>query len=61
LGVMISLVATPIALFFLYRIAEKLYDPCAARAAPLALVFLTPSTPRRSSSRSLRARCERPT
>jgi hypothetical protein len=39
LGVMISLVATPVALFFLYRVAEKRYDPCAARTATLVLAF----------------------
>jgi hypothetical protein len=38
-GVLISLCATLIALFFLYRIAEELYDPRAARAATLALAF----------------------
>ena len=38
-GVLISLSATPVALFFLYRIAENLYDPRAARAATLALAF----------------------
>jgi len=38
-GVLISLLATPFALFFLYRIAEKLYDLRAARAATLALAF----------------------
>jgi hypothetical protein len=38
-GVLISLSATPIALFFLYRIAEKLYGSRAARAATLALAF----------------------
>jgi len=38
-GVLISLLATPFALFFLYRIAEKLYDTRAARAATLALAF----------------------
>jgi hypothetical protein len=38
-GVLISLLATPFALFFLYRIAEKLYDRRAARAATLALAF----------------------
>ena len=38
-GVMISLVATLVASFFLYRIAEKLYDSRAARAATLALAF----------------------
>jgi hypothetical protein len=38
-GVLISLTATPFALFFLYRIAEKLYDQRVARAATLALAF----------------------
>jgi hypothetical protein len=38
-GVLISLVATPFALFFLYRIAERLHDIRAARAATLALAF----------------------
>ena len=38
-GVLISLLATPFALFFLYRIAEKLYDTRAATAATLALAF----------------------
>ena len=38
-GVLISLLATPFALFFLYRIAEKLYDIRAARAATLALAY----------------------
>ncbi len=38
-GVLISLAATPFALFFLYRIAESLYDTRAARAATLALAF----------------------
>jgi hypothetical protein len=38
-GVMISLLATPFALFFVYRIAERLYDQRAARAATLALAF----------------------
>ena len=38
-GVLISLLATPVALFFLYRIAENLYDSRAARAATLALAF----------------------
>ena len=38
-GVLISLLATPFALFFLYRIAEKLYDRRTARAATLALAF----------------------
>ena len=38
-GVLLSLLFTPIALFFLYRIAEELYDARAARAATLALAF----------------------
>ena len=38
-GVMISLLAIPAALFFLYRIAERLYDQRTARAATLALAF----------------------
>jgi hypothetical protein len=38
-GVLISLTATLLALFFLYRIAESLYDSHAARAATLALAF----------------------
>ena len=38
-GVLISLLATPVALFFLYRIAENLYDSRAARAATLSLAF----------------------
>jgi hypothetical protein len=38
-GVLISLSATLLALFFLYRIAENLYDSRAARAATLALAF----------------------
>jgi hypothetical protein len=38
-GVLISLSATPIALFFLYRIAEQLHGSRAARAATLVLVF----------------------
>ena len=38
-GIMISLLATPVALFFLYRIAENLYDWRAARAATLGLAF----------------------
>jgi len=42
-GVLISLIATPFALFFLYRIAEKLYDLRAARAATLALAFFPTS------------------
>ncbi len=41
-GVLISLLATPFALFFLYRIAEHLHGTRAARAATLALaVFPT--------------------
>jgi Mannosyltransferase (PIG-V) len=42
-GVVISLFATPFALFFLYRIAERLYDQRAARAATLALAFFPTS------------------
>ncbi len=38
-GVLISLSFTLLALFFLYRIAEELYDTRAARAATLALAF----------------------
>jgi hypothetical protein len=38
-GVLISLAATPFALFFLYRIAEGLHDTRAAKAATLALAF----------------------
>jgi hypothetical protein len=38
-GVLISLVCTLFALFFLYRIAEELYDARAARGATLALAF----------------------
>jgi hypothetical protein len=38
-GVLISLLFTLLALFFLYRIAEELYDARAARAATLALAF----------------------
>lgn len=38
-GVLISLVATLFTLYFLYRIAERLYDARAARAATLALAF----------------------
>ncbi len=38
-GVFISLVATLFALYFLYRIAEKLQDVKAARAATLAFAF----------------------
>ena len=38
-GVVISLLAIPAALFFLYRIAERLYDQRAARAAVLTLAF----------------------
>lgn len=38
-GVVISLLSTLFALFFVYRIAEKLYDGRAARAATLALAF----------------------
>ncbi len=38
-GVLISLASTLFALFFVYRIAEKLYDARAARAATLCLAF----------------------
>jgi Dolichyl-phosphate-mannose-protein mannosyltransferase len=38
-GVLISLLAAPVALFFLYRIAENLYDTRAARAATLSFAF----------------------
>jgi hypothetical protein len=38
-GVLISLSATLIALFFVYRIAEDLYDTPAARAATLTIAF----------------------
>ncbi|MBA2345817.1 MAG: glycosyltransferase family 39 protein [Rubrobacter sp.] len=38
-GVAISLAATFFALYFVYRIAEKLFDVRAARAATLALAF----------------------
>jgi hypothetical protein len=38
-GVLISLAATPFALFFLYRIAETLHGTRAARDATLALAF----------------------
>jgi hypothetical protein len=38
-GALISLLATPLALFFLYRIAERLYDRRAARAVTLVLAF----------------------
>ena len=38
-GVLISLLATPFALFFLYRIAEHLHGTRAARAATLSLAF----------------------
>ena len=38
-GVGVSLLATLFALYFVYRIAEKLYDARAARAAALALAF----------------------
>ena len=38
-GVMVSLVATLFALYFVYRIAERLHDARAARAATLALAF----------------------
>ena len=38
-GVLVSLASTLFALFFVYRIAEKLYDARAARAATLCLAF----------------------
>ncbi len=38
-GTLISLVSTLFALYFVYRIAERLYDVRAARAATLALAF----------------------
>ena len=38
-GVLISLICTLFALFFLYRIAEELYDVRTARVATLALAF----------------------
>jgi hypothetical protein len=38
-GVAVSLVSTLFALFFVYRIGEKLYDARAARAATLCLAF----------------------
>jgi hypothetical protein len=38
-GVLISLVATGFAVYFLYRIAEKLWDAKAARAATLTFAF----------------------
>jgi Dolichyl-phosphate-mannose-protein mannosyltransferase len=38
-GVLVSLSATLLALFFLYRLAENLYDQRAARAATLALAL----------------------
>ncbi|MDP9480814.1 MAG: glycosyltransferase family 39 protein [Actinomycetota bacterium] len=38
-GVLISLLCTALALFFVYRIAERLFDARAARAATLALAF----------------------
>ena len=38
-GVLVSLVSTLFALFFVYRIAEKLYDGRAARAATLCAAF----------------------
>jgi hypothetical protein len=38
-GVLISLLCMALALFFVYRVAEKFYDARAARAAPLALAF----------------------
>jgi Dolichyl-phosphate-mannose-protein mannosyltransferase len=38
-GVMISLLCSAFALFFVYRIAKNLYGDCAARASTLALAF----------------------
>ena len=38
-GVVVSLVATAFALFFVYRIGERLFDARAARAATLCLAF----------------------
>ena len=38
-GVLVSLLSTLFTLYFVYRIAEKLYDVRAARAATLALAF----------------------
>jgi hypothetical protein len=38
-GVLISLVCTILALFFVYRVAERYFDARAARAATLALAF----------------------
>ena len=38
-GVLVSLASTLFALFFVYRVAEKLYDARAARAATLCLAF----------------------
>jgi hypothetical protein len=38
-GVLISLLCTAFALYFVYRIAENLYDAGAARASALALAF----------------------
>ena len=38
-GVLVSLVSTLFALFFVYRIAERVYDVRAARAAVLCLAF----------------------
>jgi hypothetical protein len=38
-GVLISLLCTAFALYFVYRIAENLYDASAARASTLALAF----------------------
>ena len=38
-GVMVSLVSTLLALFFVYRIGEKIHDARAARAATLCLAF----------------------
>ncbi len=38
-GVLISLLCTALALFFVYRVAEKFYDARTARAATLTLAF----------------------
>ena len=38
-GVLVSLVSTLFALYFVYRISERLYDPRAARSATLCLAF----------------------
>jgi hypothetical protein len=42
-GVVVSLVSTLFALYFVYRIGEKLYDARAARAATLCLAFFPTS------------------